>query len=122
MACKLAVVRESRYKDFFGDCLGPYPKEKPLGKKVDLDGGAFTIYEVSDAEEDNPVLLALTEPYFINNPKWVAPEIESQQYMDHPVYNRRQHLNLIKGSDGKLPSKKVILSLSEIEKLIINHG
>jgi len=112
MPCKIVALKSSNAKAHIGDCINVYPMEKGLGSSPRIEQ-VFDIVSVTNADYNNPIILALLEPWLIANPAYILGDLTQPEMIEHPLYNNKFYLDIPKNISRPLTLAALQLYIKE---------
>ena len=92
MACKIAIMAVDSERFFAGDCVEAHKFSVYMGNSVEPVGGILRVLDVTNAYRYNELIVKLTTDWVIDNPDYIAADINSQKTIQHPTHNRQFYL------------------------------
>jgi len=92
MACKIAIMAFDSGRFFAGDCVEAHKSSVYMGDGVEPVGGSLRVLDVTNAYRYNELIVKLTANWMIDNPDYIAADINSQKTIQHATHNRQFYL------------------------------
>lgn len=92
MSVKLAVMRISSGKFYFGDVVDATDIDTYMGDKVEPIGGPFAMMIIDDLDPDDELVQLLKSDWMVANPAYVMGDTLAAPEIPHSKYLRRHFL------------------------------